>query len=571
MDAEIKWTGSPFRGLASYGVDDAPIFFGRTRAQLRLRALLEDRAAAKRPWVLVTGTSGSGKSSLVLAGLLADVRKPGLVAGVGEARFVVVRPSDAGGDPLRALARGLFGEKGLPELASPPLLYNPEQIGRLLAAGSVRAVAQGLAAVQTQLSEHYRPLLVVVVDQLEELLRLSAPRCDELVVALESLSAAGVWIVATIRADFVEELDRHTLGRRFDDEGRFLLGLPTYRELGQIITRPAALAGLSWDTDETGMGLDEELQRAALRDPAALPLLGYVLEQLWHRRRSNGALAFEAYRALGALEGAIGRRAEEVFQTLPEAAQLALPEVLARLAIVGQGDNARPVAESAAIDRFDDESPARVLVDALLAPDARLLVASEGTIHIAHEAVLTHWPRAAAQLETDRRDIQLIVRLREHAHRWLAIEDEQQRLSLLLAPGLPLTEAEDLLAHRRDALDDEIVELIEQSALLRREHRTVSVDQLRELTKHFASPHDRFQLDPSFESERTREQLEDASIPPPDLAHTVVFRLLQECVMANLVRPVDAPHMWHAAMLRKSCELTPLGKYYWRLVADGKL
>jgi len=260
-----------------------------------------------------------------------------------------------------------------------------------------------------------------------------------------------------------------------------------------------------------------------------------------------------------------------VFQTLPEAAQLALPEVLARLAIVGQGDNARPVAESAAIDRFDDESPARVLVDALLAPDARLLVASEGTIRVAHEAVLTHWPRAAAQLETDRRDIQLIVRLREHAHRWLAIEDEQQRLSLLLAPGLPLTEAEDLLAHRRDALDDEIVELIEQSALLRREHRTVSVDQLRELTKHFASPHDRFQLDPSFESERTREQLEDASIPPPDLAHTVVFRLLQECVMANLVRPVDAPHMWHAAMLRKSCELTPLGKYYWRLVADGKL
>jgi hypothetical protein len=186
---------------------------------------------------------------------------------------------------------------------------------------------------------------------------------------------------------------------------------------------------------------------AALRDPAALPLLGYVLEQLWHRRRSNGALAFEAYRALGALEGAIGRRAEEVFQTLPEAAQLALPEVLARLAIVGQGDNARPVAESAAIDRFDDESPARVLVDALLAPDARLLVASEGTIRVAHEAVLTHWPRAAAQLETDRRDIQLIVRLREHAHRWLAIEDEQQRLSLLLAPGLPLTEAEDLLAH----------------------------------------------------------------------------------------------------------------------------
>jgi energy-coupling factor transporter ATP-binding protein EcfA2 len=289
---EVRWAGSPFRGLTAYGVADGPIFFGRIRAVQRLRELAQRRADAKSPWVLVTGASGSGKSSLVMAGLLTDVRTPGVVAGVGETRYVVVRPSDAEGHPLDALVDGLLGELGLPELGSAPLVYNTERLRGLLAAGgdeASHAIRQGRTAAGSHLTKPDRALLVVVVDQLEELFRLpERERRNELVQALTGLSKVdGVWIVATIRSDFLQQLDGHPLSERFDSDGRYLLGSPTPRELGQIITRPAALAGLSWQTGEDGRPLDEVLQEDAKSDPAALPLLGYVLEQLWHRRDTD--------------------------------------------------------------------------------------------------------------------------------------------------------------------------------------------------------------------------------------------------------------------------------------------
>ncbi|EXG81177.1 caspase family protein [Cryptosporangium arvum] len=96
----------------------------------------------------------------------------------------------------------------------------------------------------------------------------------------------------------------------------------------------------------------------------------------------------------------------------------------------------------------------------------------------------------------------------------------------------------------------------------------ISVADLQALTTHFLTPDYRFPLDPSYEPERSTDQ---HSLPAPDPAHTAVFPVLQNYVKVNLVRPVDAPHMWHAAMGEKSCELTVLGKHYWRLVDKGLL
>lgn len=104
---------------------------------------------------------------------------------------------------------------------------------------------------------------------------------------------------------------------------------------------------------------------------------------------------------------------------------------------------------------------------------------------------------------------------------------------------------------------------------LRRADAPISLSDLHALTSLFPSPAYDFPLDPAFEPERSRDQLEDKTIPPPDPAKTVAFRILQNYVKVNLVRPVDAPHMWHAAMQSKSCELTVLGQHYWRLVDKG--
>lgn len=100
---------------------------------------------------------------------------------------------------------------------------------------------------------------------------------------------------------------------------------------------------------------------------------------------------------------------------------------------------------------------------------------------------------------------------------------------------------------------------------LRKAEPPIALADLQALTKHFPTADFNFPLDPSFEPERFKEQ-KDQEIPPPDPANTAVFRVLQKYVRVNLVRPVGAPHMWHAAMQSKSCELTVLGQHYWNLV-----
>ncbi len=106
---------------------------------------------------------------------------------------------------------------------------------------------------------------------------------------------------------------------------------------------------------------------------------------------------------------------------------------------------------------------------------------------------------------------------------------------------------------------------------LRRGDPPISLQDLQAVTTIFPTPADALQLDPSFEPERSQEQADDPLIPPPDPQNTATFQILQNYVRVNLVRPVGAPHMWHAAMQSKSCELTVLGQHYWRLVKEGQI
>ena len=102
---------------------------------------------------------------------------------------------------------------------------------------------------------------------------------------------------------------------------------------------------------------------------------------------------------------------------------------------------------------------------------------------------------------------------------------------------------------------------------LRKTLPPIEIADLRKIKTHFPTPYYQIQLDPAYERERSTDQLNDPAVPPPDPAKNAVFDTLQAYVKVNLARPVGAPHMWHAAMGRKHCELTPLGRHYWNLVA----
>jgi streptogramin lyase len=466
--AAIRWHEAPFRGLLSFEIEQAPVFFGRTRARNELRELLARQVTTGKVFVLVLGASGSGKSSLVKAGLLPDLSLPGMIGRVALCRYAVMRPSDAPSDLIDGLAVALLASTALPELAG--LGYTADRLAALLREAPAQVavpIEQALiqAGKAAGLAEIAQARLVLVCDQLEELFTIESlnnAQGRQFVTALDALAASGlVWIVATMRSDFFDRIeDFPELAHLAVPDARYLLLPPTANELGQIIRQPAREAGVRYDIDSVdGSTLDEVIREEAAKDRSVLPLLSFLLDQLWRRRDERGVLTFAAYRELGGLEGSLATHASEIFDGQPQRVRSALPRVLRALVSIGP-DDMHVAARAVPLSRFPLGSPDRQLVEAFLSPDARLLVASadeslrEPVVRVAHEALLTHWDLARRQIAEDRTDLQIQSRLEDAAARWSKASADD-RDSLLLRSGLPLSEAADLVKRRGDELDAE--------------------------------------------------------------------------------------------------------------------
>ena len=375
---------------------------------------------------------------------------PGMIGRVALCRRAVLRPGDQPDDLMRGHAAAIMAPTALPELAR--LRYTPERLADLLREAPKQAILpieQGLAeaAKVAALTEIAEARLVLLVDQLEELFTIQTigeEQRNAFVAALAALAQSGlVWVVATMRSDFFDRIDTvPALVQLASSKSRYLLQQPDSAEIGQIIRRPAREAGLRFEFDaQRGISLNDEILRAA-GNRSALPLLSFLLDQLWQQRTPNNELTFAAYRSLGGLEGALGRRATQVFENQSPEVQAALPRVLRALVTVASSTANEATARTMPISRFAENSAERKLVEIFLAPEARLFVAdaeeggNEPRIRVTHEALLTHWDRAREQITEDRADLELKARLEHAAARWHAT-DGNQRDSLLLGSGLP--------------------------------------------------------------------------------------------------------------------------------------
>ena len=456
---------SPFRGLNVFEFENADLFFGRARAIAACVQRLEQQAAHGKAFLLIYGMSGSGKSSLMRAGLLPWITRPDAVAGIDFWRRCLIRPSE-GSDAIVSLAAGLLREGALPELACEPAML--AQLVRSSPERALALVRQALAKSATAAgSARSQVRLVVAIDQMEELFTTEeVPASRELLVrVLAAFASSGlVWVVATIRSDFFHRCGEVPgFSALKDGLGSYELLPPTGPEIAQIIREPARTAGLRYEESADRGRLDDVLQEAAAADPRSLPLLEFVLDALYEAGRERRVLTFAAYRALGGLEGAIARRADEVVDALSPDIREVLPPVLRALTTVHPGDETvtgRPVllSEVAA-------TPARLaLVEALVA--ARLLVSDEDVrghvfVRVAHEALLSSWPRAGDIVNANKSFLETRARITADAHRWYA--DSRNR-ELLLPAGKRLAEGEELLVSRREEIDDRVVEYIEASS-----------------------------------------------------------------------------------------------------------
>ncbi|WP_221352014.1 XRE family transcriptional regulator [Streptomyces beigongshangae] len=388
--SEESGTPAPYAGLRSFREQDAQWFFGRERLVEELAERLK-----RQRFVTVIGASGSGKSSLLRAGLVPRLR--------GTATTVVLTP---GPRPLEECAVRLGALAGVtPGGLYEELCGDPANLGR--------AVRQAAAR-----SEDPDGGLVLVVDQFEETFTLcpddaERDRFIESLVAAASDESARCRVALGVRADFYAHCTHHPPLVEAMRDAQVPVGPMTLDELRQAVVKPARQAGLTVEG-----ALLASLTAQAHGQAGVLPLLSHALLQTWRRRRGN-ALTLEAFEAAGGLEGGLSRTAEEFYRRLDTAQQGLARRVFVRLTSLGEGteDTRRParLEELEGLDGAGDGA-----LDAVLerAAGARLLTLGHERVELAHEALIRCWPRLHGWLTEDREVVRTLRQLTDAAETW---------------------------------------------------------------------------------------------------------------------------------------------------------
>lgn len=409
------WTnGSPFRALQPYTRAEATVFEGRMRETLEIIGFLRKQALSGKPWVLLAGRAGSGKSSLARAGVAGLLTQSGVVPGVGVWRKCVFRPGDAQESLVDSLAAALMDFEVLPELGTGGM--NPAKLSQIMRKNP-RGIARQLETALDTLASNTKERrarsdarLLLVVDGLEEAFsgeQFTDEDRTQFFLNLSSLvSSRAVWLVVTARSEFVDLLDRQPeLAPIQPRRALYPVEAPVAEEFERIVSIPAEAAGLWFGKDPaSGKWVDRQIVDQAAEHPDRLWDLSYCLQGLYDRRTPRGKITQSALDELGGVAGAVEAVSEGKLATLSPAAAAALPRLVKEL-VQDFEDSGILLPRCVPARYFAKDQDLAPLVDALVQIGllSRFKPAGGGTLlRLASIGVVTSWPRFAEAFETSR-------------------------------------------------------------------------------------------------------------------------------------------------------------------------
>lgn len=405
------WEGLPFPGLRAFTSDDAPLFFGRGR---ETDALIKKLDANR--FVAVVGSSGSGKSSLVAAGLIPRLQDNAIIGSKDwllplydkdEKRWSGLRftPGEAGDNPFLAIAHKLAVSTGqAAEPIADELIEAPE---------SLSVIIQNILSDKRKWSQVF-----IYVDQFEELFTLVAEKFREPFIQMLAKNLEQIRIVVTMRADFYHRAVEYEALSHLLRDGSFPLAAPGLKALLQMIVGPAQRAGLEFEEN-----LPERIMSDTGENPGALALMAFALNELYEIAlpRYDGTLRSADYKKLGGVKGAIGVQAERIYSQLPfddATKESLIHRVFQELTAV----NERGVVtrRRVSLAHFADSPELTEFVNRFI--DGRLLVSTResdvATVEVAHEALLNNWPRLKIWLDQQQDDLYLLHQLEHSVNEW---------------------------------------------------------------------------------------------------------------------------------------------------------
>ncbi|MCL4300756.1 MAG: hypothetical protein KJ077_33780 [Anaerolineae bacterium] len=449
---------SPYPGMHYFDVGDAGRFFGRELLTARLVGRLTPSPALplagggsedRGRFLAVVGASGSGKSSVVRAGLVPALQHGQRLAdgslppeGSSQWPIHVITPTV---HPLEALAATLTREAEsvsatitlIDDMAKDPRslhLY----VRKLLSRGAEERRSRGEISSAPLLPSTPAPRhLLLVVDQFEELFTLCRDEAerrafvDNLLTAMAPETAGPTLAVITLRADFYAHCAQYETLREALARRQEYIGPMSPEELRRAIELPAQQAGHEFEP-----GLVELILRDVGDEPGALPLLSHALLETW-RRRQGHLLTLAGYAESGGVRGAIAKTAEAVFGRLAPEQQSIARRIFLRLTELGEGaqDTRRRATLAELNPRPEEEATTEPVLKVLA--DARLVTTDKEAVEVAHEALIREWPTLRQWLADNREGLRLHRHLSEAAQEW----QRMQRDPGVLYRGAKLAQA----------------------------------------------------------------------------------------------------------------------------------